>query len=112
MVCSRSAARADYSKLRLFWTATGHYNKLNLGIALTGAVSGALMLYAGRRQDPGAPLLRAELRQSLAALWPEGEMAAEAADGYEALRLARAMEPDVAFLDIRMQGLSGLDKGM
>ncbi|OEZ63686.1 LytTR family DNA-binding domain-containing protein [Duganella sp. HH105] len=55
------------------------------------------------------PLLRAELRQSLAALWPEAEMVAEAADGYEALRLARAMEPDVAFLDIRMPGLSGLE---
>ena len=43
MVCSRSAARADYIKLRLFWTATGHYNKLNLGIALTGAASGAFI---------------------------------------------------------------------
>lgn len=55
------------------------------------------------------PLLRAELRQSLAALWPEAEVVAEAADGYEALRLARATEPDVAFLDIRMPGLSGLE---
>jgi DNA-binding LytR/AlgR family response regulator len=55
------------------------------------------------------PLLRAELRESLAALWPEAELVAEAADGYEALRLGRAMEPDVAFLDIRMPGLSGLE---
>ncbi len=55
------------------------------------------------------PLLRAELRDSLAALWPEAELVAEAADGYEALRLARELEPDVAFLDIRMPGLDGLE---
>jgi DNA-binding LytR/AlgR family response regulator len=55
------------------------------------------------------PLLRAELRESLAALWPEAEIAAEAEDGFEALRLIRAIEPDVAFLDIRMPGMSGLD---
>jgi DNA-binding LytR/AlgR family response regulator len=55
------------------------------------------------------PLLRAELRDSLAALWPEAELVAEAADVYEALQLARALEPDVAFLDIRMPGLGGLE---
>lgn len=55
------------------------------------------------------PLLRAELRESLAALWPEAEIVAEAHDGFEALRLIRTMEPDVAFLDIRMPGMSGLD---
>src|SRR5476649_1077254 len=55
------------------------------------------------------PLLRAELREALRQLWPEAQLVAEAADGYEALQLARASEPDVAFLDIRMPGLSGLE---
>lgn len=55
------------------------------------------------------PLLRAELRESLRQLWPEAELVAEAVDGFEALRLAREWQPDVAFLDIRMPGLSGLE---
>ena len=55
------------------------------------------------------PLLLAELRESLARLWPEAQIVAEAADGVEALRLAHASAPDIAFLDIRMPGLSGLD---
>lgn len=54
------------------------------------------------------PLLRAELRKLLAALWPEAELLPDAADGFEALRLARELAPDVAFLDIRMPGLDGL----
>ncbi len=54
------------------------------------------------------PLLRAELRELLAALWPEAELLPDAADGFEALRLARELAPDVAFLDIRMPGLDGL----
>jgi DNA-binding LytR/AlgR family response regulator len=55
------------------------------------------------------PLLRAELRESLAALWPEAELVGEAADGYQALHMARELQPDVAFLDIRMPGLNGLE---
>jgi DNA-binding LytR/AlgR family response regulator len=55
------------------------------------------------------PLLRAELRESLAEMWPEAQVVAEAADGIEALRLGREMQPDVAFLDIRMPGLTGIE---
>jgi DNA-binding LytR/AlgR family response regulator len=55
------------------------------------------------------PLLRAELRESLTLLWPEADIVGEAGDGIEALRLARQLEPDLAFLDIRMPGLSGLE---
>src|SRR5262249_30626309 len=33
----------------------------------------------------------------------------EAEDGYAALRIAREQSPDIAFLDIRMPGLSGLE---
>jgi DNA-binding LytR/AlgR family response regulator len=55
------------------------------------------------------PLLRAELEAALAALWPEAQLVASAGDGIEALRLARELEPDIAFLDIRMPGLNGLE---
>lgn len=55
------------------------------------------------------PLLQAELRATLAALWPEAEVVGVASDGVEALRMARELQPDIAFLDIRMPGLSGLE---
>lgn len=48
------------------------------------------------------------LREALALLWPEAQIVAEAADGIEALRLGRALAPDIAILDIRMPGLDGL----
>ena len=54
------------------------------------------------------PLLRAELIDALERLWPEAQIAA-AQDGIEALRLGREWMPDVAFLDIRMPGLDGLE---
>jgi DNA-binding LytR/AlgR family response regulator len=54
------------------------------------------------------PLLRAELVEALARLWPEARIV-EAADGIEALRLGRETAPQVAFLDIRMPGLDGLE---
>lgn len=55
------------------------------------------------------PLLLAHLKARLAAAWPELRIVAEAANGPAALRLAVEMRPDVAFLDIRMPGLSGLE---
>jgi DNA-binding LytR/AlgR family response regulator len=54
------------------------------------------------------PLLRAELTEALARLWPEARIV-EAQDGIEALRLGRETAPQVAFLDIRMPGLDGLE---
>jgi DNA-binding LytR/AlgR family response regulator len=55
------------------------------------------------------PLLRAELRESLAKLWPELTVCAEADDGVEALRAIEQHDPDILFLDIQMPGLSGLE---
>ena len=55
------------------------------------------------------PLLRAELRESLAKLWPELRVCAEVEDGIEALRAIEQHGPEVLFLDIQMPGLSGLD---
>jgi DNA-binding LytR/AlgR family response regulator len=54
------------------------------------------------------PLMRANLREHLQSLWPELQIVAEAADGAEALRSLVALKPDLAFLDIQMPGLSGL----
>ncbi len=54
-------------------------------------------------------VLRAELRGHLAALWPELEIVAEAANGIEALSLFDRHQPDIMFLDIQMPGLTGLD---
>lgn len=55
------------------------------------------------------PLLRAELREMLAALWPEAEVVGEAVDGVDAVRLGRELAPDAVFLDVRMPGLDGIE---
>jgi DNA-binding LytR/AlgR family response regulator len=53
-------------------------------------------------------VLREELRERLAALWPELDVVAAVADGDEAIDAIDAYAPDVAFLDIRMPRASGL----
>ena len=55
------------------------------------------------------PHLARYLRERLAIVWPDLEIAGVAANGPEAQALIAAEAPDVAFLDIRMPGLSGLD---
>lgn len=55
------------------------------------------------------PLLRHALCELLATAWPQLQVAAVCADGTEALEAIAEHHPDVAFLDIRMPGLSGLD---
>ncbi len=55
------------------------------------------------------PIMRAALREQLEMLWPELLIVAEADDGPTALQKIEAFKPDVAFLDIRMPGLSGLE---
>jgi DNA-binding LytR/AlgR family response regulator len=52
---------------------------------------------------------RRELRASLAELWPELQVVAECEDGLAALAALEQHRPDVAFLDIRMPGVSGLE---
>lgn len=54
------------------------------------------------------PFMRAALRELLDMLWPELQLVAEAEDGPTALRAIEALQPDIAFLDIRMPGLTGL----
>lgn len=55
------------------------------------------------------PRLAAFLAERLAVLWPELLVAGIAANGPEALALIDAEGPDVAFLDIRMPGLTGIE---
>lgn len=55
------------------------------------------------------PLLREELREALAGLWPELRICAEAENGMEALRALEEHRPDVVFLDIQMPGATGLE---
>jgi DNA-binding LytR/AlgR family response regulator len=55
------------------------------------------------------PLLQDELAEGLAALWPELDIVARAANGVDALRLLVELSPTVLFLDIQMPGLSGIE---
>jgi DNA-binding LytR/AlgR family response regulator len=52
---------------------------------------------------------RQELRTLLAELWPELTIVAECEDGLSALEALETHHPQVAFLDIRMPGVSGLE---
>lgn len=54
-------------------------------------------------------LPRNELQRLLALVWPELEIVASCEDGGEALAAIARLRPDVAFLDIRMPEMSGLN---
>jgi DNA-binding LytR/AlgR family response regulator len=58
-------------------------------------------------EDEGAQ--RQELRAALARLWPELEIVAECEDGLTAMEALQRHRPTVAFLDISMPGVSGLE---
>lgn len=49
------------------------------------------------------------LRDRLRALWPELDIAGIAKNGPEAAAMIERLQPDLAFLDIRMPGMSGLE---
>jgi DNA-binding LytR/AlgR family response regulator len=55
------------------------------------------------------PVLRLDLRQALARLWPELVVCADVEDGFEAVRALHEHAPAILFLDIEMPGLSGLE---
>jgi DNA-binding LytR/AlgR family response regulator len=55
------------------------------------------------------PHLAENLRARLQLAWPGLEVLPLAANGLEALRAIEEHEPDIAFLDIRMPGLTGLE---
>lgn len=58
-------------------------------------------------EDEALP--RADLREQLARLWPELDIVGEAEDGLQGLALVNARRPDIAFVDIRLPGMSGIE---
>ncbi|MEG0821812.1 MAG: LytTR family DNA-binding domain-containing protein [Burkholderiaceae bacterium] len=54
-------------------------------------------------------LMRDQLRTRLAEVWPELQIVAEAKNGVEAVEAVRLRQPDFAFLDIRMPGMTGIE---
>lgn len=55
------------------------------------------------------PLMLARVRNALAETWPDLKIVAECKNGVAALDAYRTHKPDVAFLDIRMPGKTGLE---
>lgn len=58
--------------------------------------------------DDEAHLARA-LQSALASLWPDLQIVAVARNGIEAAERIATLQPDLAFLDIQMPGLTGLE---
>lgn len=54
-------------------------------------------------------LMREQLRARLAEAWPDLQILAEAKTGEEAVAAVREHHPDLAFLDIRMPGMTGIE---
>jgi DNA-binding LytR/AlgR family response regulator len=54
-------------------------------------------------------LMREQLRARIGEVWPELEIVAEAKNGEEAVAAVRECTPDLAFLDIRMPGMTGIE---
>jgi len=55
------------------------------------------------------PLLREHLREKLVMLWPELKIVGEAGNGNEAAEMIASIAPDIAFLDIKMPGQTGIE---
>jgi len=55
------------------------------------------------------PVLRDELKEMLAAQWPELAVVAEVGDGPAVMRAVDALAPQILFLDIEMPGINGVD---
>jgi len=55
------------------------------------------------------PLLREQLAAHLARLWPELQIVAQARNGREAVEMFEDLQPQVAFLDVHMPGMNGVE---
>jgi len=53
--------------------------------------------------------MREQLRARLEEVWPDLQIVAEARNGQEAVEAVREHRPDLAFLDIRMPGMTGVE---
>jgi len=66
------------------------------------------MIYKGIIADDEKEL-RTYLKGMLAETWPQLEICGEAANGKAAMEMIDSLTPHIAFLDIKMPGISGLD---
>jgi DNA-binding LytR/AlgR family response regulator len=55
------------------------------------------------------PILRAQLKAKLARLWPQLQIVADVGDGEAALQAIDQHRPDLAFLDIQMPEMTGVE---
>ncbi|GAB3257656.1 LytR/AlgR family response regulator transcription factor [Chitinimonas naiadis] len=55
------------------------------------------------------PILRAQLKSKLNRLWPELEILADVGDGEAALEVISELQPQLAFLDIQMPEMTGVE---
>lgn len=55
------------------------------------------------------PILRAQLKFKLGKLWPELQIVADVGDGEAALEMIDAHRPELAFLDIQMPEMTGVE---
>lgn len=55
------------------------------------------------------PILRAQLKAKLDRIWPELSVVADVGDGETALEAIEAHQPDLAFLDIQMPEMTGVE---
>jgi len=55
------------------------------------------------------PILRAQLKTKLGKLWPELQVLADVGDGEAALQAITALQPSLAFLDIQMPEMTGVE---
>ena len=55
------------------------------------------------------PLLRDQLAAHLARLWPELDIVAQARNGRDAVELFDELRPQLAFLDVHMPGMNGVE---
>jgi len=54
-------------------------------------------------------LMREQLRARLVEVWPDLQILSEAKNGEEAVAAVHDLRPDLAFLDIRMPGMTGIE---
>lgn len=54
-------------------------------------------------------LSRIHIKDKLLSMWPELDIVGEAKNGIQAKEMIEEMQPDCAFLDIKMPGLSGME---
>ena len=55
------------------------------------------------------PVLRRRLADELQVVWPDLEICGQAENGIRALELIKARQPQIAFLDIKRPGLTGME---